>query len=357
VIDTSINLIKNGNFESGNTDFYSAYNYMNTGQLIEERTYTVDKNPSDWHYNWSSCNDHTFHNGQGNMMIVNGDSIKNTIVWEEMIANIQPNAEYIFSAYLQNILYLPYGDPAKWTELQFSINNNPIGDVLEARTQDTCNWKLCYVRWKSENNTSATISVINQHYVEKNGNDFALDDISFAPPVALRDTFVVVVNPFPTDNLGPDRAVPYDGSITLDAGNPGASYLWLPSGETTQTITISNITIPETITVTVDQSGCERTFEINIGAECTEILVPNVFTPDKPPNNRIDVQGSGINDLDFMIFNRQGEMVFHSKDQGTGWDGTFKGIAQPMDVYMYYLKVQCLSGGTIEKKGSITLIR
>ncbi len=48
----------------------------------------------------------------------------------------------------------------------------------------------------------------------------------------------VTVNPTPKVYLGTDQAICTGQNITLDAGNPGASYLW-STGATTQTISIS----------------------------------------------------------------------------------------------------------------------
>ncbi|MFN8395342.1 MAG: hypothetical protein U0176_11925 [Bacteroidia bacterium] len=53
-----------------------------------------------------------------------------------------------------------------------------------------------------------------------------------------RDSMVVTVLSVPF-SLGPDRSICTGTSITLDAGNPGSSYLWSNSDQT-QTTTISS---------------------------------------------------------------------------------------------------------------------
>jgi hypothetical protein len=40
-----------------------------------------------------------------------------------------------------------------------------------------------------------------------------------------------------------------------------------------------------------------------------------------------------------------------------GWDGKYKGVAQPVGVYLYVLKGVLKDGRTVRMKGSITLIR
>jgi gliding motility-associated-like protein len=58
-----------------------------------------------------------------------------------------------------------------------------------------------------------------------------------------------------------------------------------------------------------------------------------------------------------MIWNRWGQKVFESADINSGWDGKFKGVVQPMDVYAYTLDVEFFDGTKVNKKGDITLIR
>jgi hypothetical protein len=40
-----------------------------------------------------------------------------------------------------------------------------------------------------------------------------------------------------------------------------------------------------------------------------------------------------------------------------GWDGTFNGKLQPMDVYSYTLAVTFSNGQKVKKTGDITLLR
>ncbi len=68
-----------------------------------------------------------------------------------------------------------------------------------------------------------------------------------------KDTIVVTNNAVPAVNLGNDRDICTSDTITLDAGNPGATYLW-SNGATTQTIKVN---LAGTYSVTVTNSfGC-----------------------------------------------------------------------------------------------------
>ena len=86
--------------------------------------------------------------------------------------------------------------------------------------------------------------------------------------------------------------------------------------------------------------------------------VPNAFTPGRFGDNGIvRVRGFGITKLIFRIYNRWGQQVFESTQQDRGWDGTFNGKPQPMDVYAYLVEAEYFDGTKASKKGDITLIR
>lgn len=87
------------------------------------------------------------------------------------------------------------------------------------------------------------------------------------------------------------------------------------------------------------------------------IDVPTAFTPNKDGvNDILYVRGAAIQFFDFSIFNRWGELVFHSNSIEQGWDGTYKGKLQPMESYAYVLKATFITGETEIKKGNITLL-
>ncbi len=86
--------------------------------------------------------------------------------------------------------------------------------------------------------------------------------------------------------------------------------------------------------------------------------VPNAFTPGRfGQNSTIMVKGFGIESMNWKIYNRWGQVVFQSSSPYYGWDGTFKGIPQPMDVYTYTLEATFSNGTKTTRKGDITLIR
>ncbi len=222
---TGINVIQNGDFSSGATGFTSAYN-LNTN-LVPEGNYFVDDDPSAHHNNFSACDDHT--TGTGDMLIVNGSGTPNTNVWCQTIS-ITPNTDYAFSTWVTSV------HPSSPARLQFYINGSLIGPVFTAPST-VCVWRQFFELWNSGADTTAGICIVNQNTVPA-GNDFALDDISFAPICVIDDTVTVTVNEAFNDTV--------EATVC-----PGTSYQ-LPDGSFVNTSGIYPVTL-----TTAD--GCDST--------------------------------------------------------------------------------------------------
>lgn len=146
----------------------------------------------------------------------------------------------------------------------------------------------------------------------------------------------------------------------------GVTYSWQPSGQVSNP-NIGNPTsvVNQTTTfvVTVSDGICTKNdsvtvtvFEFNCGLP--DIYVPNAFTPNGDGSNDVlFVRGRYITSLDFKIFDRWGELVFSTTDQGKGWDATYKDKPVDPAVFVYWLKVRCADGQEHFEKGNVTVIR
>lgn len=210
---TGANLIVNGNFSQGNTGFTSGYNY--TSNNVTEGQYFVGTNPATWNTSLSSCGDHT--SGSGNMMLVNGSPVADINVWRQTV-NVEPNTNYAFSTWIQ-ALYPP--NPA---QLQFSINGQVTGAMITA-SLPTCTWKQFYTTWNSGNNTTADISIVNKN-IQIQGNDFALDDISFAEVFIKRDSVKIFVDK-PVVTATSDTTICMGKAVQLNVSG-AQTYSWTP---------------------------------------------------------------------------------------------------------------------------------
>jgi gliding motility-associated-like protein len=170
-----------------------------------------------------------------------------------------------------------------------------------------------------------------------------------------QDDIYVEVAPAPSVFLGNDTIIKPVDQLLLDAGNPGASYIW-STGDTTQTILGQS---NQSYWVGVNKEGCMAfdTIFIDEFPPCV-LAVPTAFSPNGDGNNDIlYVRGNNFTEFELMIFNRWGELIFRTTDETLGWDGTYQGEAQAMDAYNYYLKGICLDGQITSSKGTITLLR
>ena len=184
------NTIGNGDFEEGNSGFLSDYTY-NPTTIWDPGTYAIVDDANTVHPHFSCDEDHT--TGDGLMMCINGASIPNEKVWTKSIPFIAPDTEYEFSTWISSL------SPDNPARLQFSINGVLLGQPFQA-TSTTCQWNQFFELWDSGSATSATISIVNQN-TASGGNDFSLDDISFAVVQYVYDTVVVHVLDEPTSSF------------------------------------------------------------------------------------------------------------------------------------------------------------
>ncbi len=211
---TGANIITNGNFSAGNSGFTSQYNFVNNNTT--EGQYFVGANPASWNTSLSTCKDHS--SGNGNMLLVNGAPVPNVTVWKQTV-NVTPNTNYAFSTWIQ-ALFTP--NPA---QLQFSINGKDIGPLITA-SLPTCTWTQFYTTWNSGDSTKAVISIVNKN-TQVQGNDFALDDISFAPVFIKRDSVKIKVER-PVVLANADTTICKGRTVQLNATG-AQSYVWSPA--------------------------------------------------------------------------------------------------------------------------------
>lgn len=247
----SNDLITNGNFSAGNTGFTTSYAVGTGGTwgpVSNAGTYSITTNPNLAHTNFFSFGDHT--SGTGNMMVINGASTANTVVWSETIS-IVPNTNYNFSAWVASTENLTAGDEA---QLQFSINGSLVGSVFNAPLTGG-NWVNFFTNWNSGANTSATITIVDQNTI--GNNDFALDDIFFQQICTHSDEITITENVTPTVTANASNSVICNGNTTSLIGGGASTYTW-SGGITNGTIFSPTVTSTYTV-IGASAAGCTNT--------------------------------------------------------------------------------------------------
>lgn len=172
-----------------------------------------------------------------------------------------------------------------------------------------------------------------------------------------RDTINVTISPNFEVNIGPPDTVICHGGphLTLNAGNPGAHYLW-STGDTVYTINVDSAGL-YWVAVTFD-SICTKYDSIQVGETvCTSILyMPNVFTPDNDgANDQFFPLMSGIiQAIDIVIYNRWGILIFSSDDVNFKWDGNINGKPASDGVYYWILNYVDDKGASKKLTGTVT---
>jgi gliding motility-associated-like protein len=141
-------------------------------------------------------------------------------------------------------------------------------------------------------------------------------------------------------------------------GNGQTSSLEVP-----QTVNFNinnNETIYNVILAVTDTAGCADIVHhiLKIADNCY-IAVPTAFTPNGDGKNDFlyPVNAYKARNLIFRVFNRNGQMVYQTRNWMQKWDGRINGLLQQTGVYVWYLEYTDGSNKRISLKGTTTLIR
>jgi len=162
-----------------------------------------------------------------------------------------------------------------------------------------------------------------------------------------------------------DTATQIGNEVPLMATGSGAgTYLWTPDDNTIECDTCSSTYASPLVdtkytVIFTDVNGCTAEDSVLVYINFIEAIdVPQAFSPNGDNNNDIlFVKGYGITSMDFKIYNRYGEMVFHTTDQNIGWDGKFKNRDENPGVFVWVLTYTTIENSGNIKTGNTTLIR
>jgi len=171
-------VIVNGDFELGNSSFFSDYIYTPGVQPfpgLGGGQYNIVVNPSPFHFAAGSYGDHT--SGSGKMLMVNADwNLPNIVVWSQSVA-VEKNTTYEFSTWIST--WAIAGD-LNVSRIDVRINGLSIGK--QTAPSDRGAWEKFSALWNSETSVSANIQIYEvgrEIGFPGGGNDFSLDDINF----------------------------------------------------------------------------------------------------------------------------------------------------------------------------------
>jgi gliding motility-associated-like protein len=151
-----------------------------------------------------------------------------------------------------------------------------------------------------------------------------------------------------------------------NATSGGISYLWNFGDGDSSTAqnpvhNYSKTGIYKITLISTSQNGCTDTLSVSdtlLNADAG-VLTPNAFTPSVTGVNQLFkpiVQCTSPASYVFRVYDRWGMMLYQTNDPTDGWNGTYNGKPEPLDVYVYYIELNC-GACSFFKKGNVTLLR
>jgi gliding motility-associated-like protein len=165
-------------------------------------------------------------------------------------------------------------------------------------------------------------------------------------------------------DAGSDLILDIGDQPVLNPVLPGnGTFFWSPATGLSCTDCPNPVATPDfnqwyVLTFT-DDYGCTYTDSLLI-LVTPSVFIPNAFTPNADAHNNIFYPVvRNLATMEFWIFNRWGQIVFHTTDPSEGWNGTHKNIPCPNDVYVWKIKYTDYIEPDVEKVkiGHVTLVR
>ncbi|MBK7811784.1 MAG: gliding motility-associated C-terminal domain-containing protein [Saprospiraceae bacterium] len=212
----NVNLIFNGNFESGNSGFSTEYTFGAPGSPFGPNNYGVGSNPMAYNSGFSPCGDHT--SGGGNMMVVDGSTVAGRRVWCQTVP-VVVGRDYLFEMYVMNVF------PVAPSQISVTVNGN---NLAFGSAGALCDWIRIEGCFKA---TSGTAQIcISESSGVGYGNDFAIDDIALFEKCTDFDDVTVEIVDIKANILAPNlprcASDPFDLFATGSSFGTGITYEW-----------------------------------------------------------------------------------------------------------------------------------
>lgn len=181
----------------------------------------------------------------------------------------------------------------------------------------------------------------------------------------VKDSILVTVIQKLRVDSGPQDTTTVQGEPLQLRATGAINYVWEPATWLNTSRSPDPIAIPQqniTYKLTgTDAAGCQGTDTIrviiyNIEAD---IYVPTAFSPTGDRlNDEFKPILLGMKSLSyFRVYNRFGELVFSTSQNGKGWNGIYKGKPQDVGTYVWVAQGITYKGQVRRKKGFVVLIR
>lgn len=254
------------------------------------------------------------------------------------------------------------GQQTPGSSLPFStsdtVNANFTYDILFGCRFDTVNcfhaggngvnqwtWKVDNVNASTLQNPSFAFSVFGPKQVQLAVSNGVCTDSS--AETVLLDNELRARFGYPDVLCPEDKAIFTDSSIgkiiswNWDFGNGSTSSLQNPLPETYALVTTKPFKLYPVQLIVENNLQCFDTIvhQVKVVYSCY-ITVPNAFTPNGDGKNDYlyPLNAWKAANIEFFIYNRYGQVVFHTTDWTKKWDGTINGATQGTGVFVWSLR-------------------
>ncbi len=202
-----------------------------------------------------------------------------------------------------------------------------------------------------------------QYRVTSSGSYYAMLFNKIGCSLTTSKQDVTIEKPRPGVTYPVEYAI-VDLPIKLQAREFGTTVLWSPGVNLDNPASYSPVfTGPSDQLYTVEiktNAGCVTVdTQLIKTVSHADIYVPTAFTPNTDGiNDFLRPTLMGIKELHyFRIYNRWGQLLYETKTERQGWDGSYRGNILPTQVVVWIAEALGIDGRTYTKKGTSALIR
>lgn len=163
---------------------------------------------------------------------------------------------------------------------------------------------------------------------------------------------------------GDEYQIPYDSLLLSNLSSGALTWNWDFGDGSTDTLfqPTHSYTDPGEYTVGLEVRSAEGCFDessqlLTVSAPI-KLFVPTGFTPNGDfVNDDFYVVSTNVTELNVLIFDRWGKLIYESDDVSFRWGGRFREQLVPEGVYVYKIVAKSLDGRELKKNGTITVLR
>lgn len=177
------------------------------------------------------------------------------------------------------------------------------------------------------------------------------DTIQLPQIIVEEDPYVEILSDTITDCFGTTKILEAQSNNTIvwNTGNTGASISVKTNGIYIASATSACGTVADTAEIHFEECPCH-------------VYFPNAFTPDGNGKNEIfKVYPDCIfENFSLLVFNRWGQLIYHTDNSENGWDGRTNGEVCPQGVYAALISYTGYDGSKkvkVSKRSHLTLLR